>query len=91
MGSYNALMAGDQYQNYRASKETFESSHEIFRTVFPGGFAWEVLEVYSGPPKVVFKYRHWGVVEGPYKGHSPTGTIAESIGICIAEVNTESK
>lgn len=89
MGSYNALMAGDQYKNYLASKETFESSHEIFRTVFPGGFAWEVLEVYSGPPKVVFKFRHWGVVEGPYKGHSPTGAIAESIGICIAEVNTE--
>jgi hypothetical protein len=73
---------------YRASSETFESSHDIFRTVFPGGFAWEVLEVYSGPPTVAFKYRHWGLMEGPYKGHAATGRVVESIGVCIAKVNS---
>lgn len=26
----------------------FEESHECFRKAMPGGFSWEVLEVYSG-------------------------------------------
>lgn len=91
VGSYNALMATSSFQGeeakYQAAKETFESSHEIFRTVFPGGFAWEVLAVYSPPPVVVMKYRHWGVMEGGYKGHAPTGEVVESIGIVVAKVS----
>lgn len=92
VGSYNALMATTSFQGddakYQASKETFESSHEIFRTVFPGGFAWEVQAVYSPPPVVVMKYRHWGVMEGAYKGHAPTGEVVDSVGICIAKVQS---
>ena len=90
MGSYNALFATEKVEHegnlYRASLETFESSHDIFRTAFSGGFAWEVLEVYSGPPTVAFKWRHWGRMDGPYKGHAPTGRIIQSIGTCIAKV-----
>lgn len=90
VGSYNALLAtssvnGDD-ATYQASKETFESSHDIFRTAFPGGFAWEVQAVYSPPPVVVMKFRHWGVMEGPFKGHAPTGAVVDSIGICVAKV-----
>tara|TARA_R110002003_G_scaffold2646_3_gene24523 strand:- start:6395 stop:6964 length:570 start_codon:yes stop_codon:yes gene_type:complete len=31
-------------------------------------FAWEVLEVYSGPPTVSFRWRHWGVMKNDYVG-----------------------
>ena len=31
-------------------------------------FAWEVLEVYSGPPTVAFKWRHWGKMMADYVG-----------------------
>lgn len=95
VGSYNALLAtssvnGDD-ATYQASKETFESSHDIFRTAFPGGFAWEVQAVYSPPPVVVMKFRHWGVMEGPFKGHAPTGAVVDSIGICVAKVDENLK
>lgn len=31
-------------------------------------FAWEVLDVYSGPPVVAFKWRHWGTMKNDYVG-----------------------
>lgn len=31
-------------------------------------FAWEVLEVYSGPPRVAFRWRHWGSMKNDYVG-----------------------
>ncbi|KAG6558173.1 hypothetical protein Mapa_000354 [Marchantia paleacea] len=71
VGSYNALMASSlpgEHEAYKASLETFESSHEIFRSIFPDGFAWEVQSVYSGPPVVAFKWRHWGVMKAGFKG-----------------------
>lgn len=94
VGSYNALMKTsleEEHQDYKASKETFESSHDVFKTTFPKGFAWEVLEVYSSPPTVAFKWRHWGVMEGPFKGHAPTNDVIESIGTCIAKVDNDLK
>lgn len=90
VGSYNALLHSSlpqQHENYKSSVETFDSSHEIFRAVFPDGFAWEVLAVYSGPPVVAFKFRHWGVMKGPFKGHEPTEEIAQSFGMCVATVD----
>ncbi|KAL3682993.1 hypothetical protein R1sor_001015 [Riccia sorocarpa] len=94
VGSYNALMASNlpgEYEAYKASKETFESSHDIFRTVFPDGFAWEVLAVYSGPPVVTFKWRHWGVMKAGFKGHASTNEVVESIGITVAKVDEKLK
>lgn len=38
-------------------------------------FAWEVLEVYSGPPTVAFKWHHWGVMKGDYIGKNEDGTV----------------
>ncbi|KAH7284829.1 hypothetical protein KP509_34G072300 [Ceratopteris richardii] len=89
VGSYNALLQTKlegEHGAYKASQETFESSHDVFRAAFPGGFAWEVLEVYPGPPTVAFKWRHWGVMEGPFKGHPPSHDTINSIGTCIAKV-----
>jgi len=90
MGSYNALLQTslpEELQYYKTSMETFESSHEIFRAALPRGFAWEVVQVYTGPPLVTFKFRHWGVMEGPFKGHKPTGEIVQFTGIAIAKVD----
>lgn len=57
-----------------------------FVTAFPRGFALEVLEVYSGPPNIVYKFRHWGFMEGPFKGHAPTGEMVELYGVAVFKV-----
>ena len=36
-------------------------------------FAWEVLEVYSGPPTVSFRWRHWGTMKNDYVGINNKG------------------
>ncbi|MGX1806493.1 ester cyclase [Nocardia sp. NPDC055321] len=86
IGSYNILIGENPYY---PGGETFESSHHIFHTAFPGGFFWEVLEVLSGPPTVTFKWRHWGRYTGEYKGHEPTGEMIEMTGITIAKVSDD--
>jgi hypothetical protein len=83
-GSYNILIGENPH--YSASEETFESSHEVFHEAFPGGFFWEVLEVYSPPPTITFKWRHWGTFSGPYKGVAPTGERIEMFGVTVAVV-----
>jgi len=81
-GSYNLFIGETPY--YSAKEETFESSSNIFHTAFPGGFFWEVLEVYSPPPVVSFKWRHWGHFTGEYKGHKHTGQLVEIFGMTVA-------
>ncbi|WP_131747226.1 ester cyclase [Frankia sp. Cppng1_Ct_nod] len=81
-GSYNMLIGENPY--YSASEETFESSHQVFHDAFPGGFFWEVLDVYSPPPVITFKWRHWGTFNGPYKGFEPTGKRLEIFGVTVA-------
>ncbi|KAK9492204.1 hypothetical protein V1508DRAFT_404930 [Lipomyces doorenjongii] len=54
---------------YSPLNNDFESSHKTFKRMMPT-FAWEVLEVYSGPPKVAFKWRHWGVMKNDYVGYN---------------------
>jgi hypothetical protein len=88
-GTYNLFMADSEH--YKASQETFESSHDIFHSTFPQGFPWEVLEVYSGPPVVTFKWRHWGHFRGTYKGYAPTGETVEIVGISVARVTDDLK
>ncbi|WP_297614649.1 ester cyclase [Nocardia sp.] len=86
IGSYNILIGDNPYY---PGGETFESSHHIFHTAFPGGFFWEVLEVLAGPPTVTFKWRHWGRYTGEYQGHQPTGELIEMTGITIAKVSED--
>ncbi|CAL4947591.1 unnamed protein product [Urochloa decumbens] len=83
VGSYNALLDSPLLASsgaYDAAAETFRSSHDLFRAAFPRGFAWEVLKVYSAPPVIAFKFRHWGHKEGPYKGRAATGGRAAAGG-----------
>ncbi|CAE8590410.1 unnamed protein product [Polarella glacialis] len=88
---HNNMLVGET-QNYSAARHTFESSYKVFGAAFPEGFAWEVLEVYSGPPTIAFKWRHFGKMVGTYKDktgkqHKGNGEFLNLIGMCIATVN----
>ncbi|KAG5019155.1 hypothetical protein JHK87_015010 [Glycine soja] len=76
---------------YNPYEETADSSHKAFTTTFPRGFALEILHVYSGPPVIVYKFRHWGYMEGPFKGHAPTGDKIEVYGMAIFTLDENSK
>ncbi|OJJ51816.1 hypothetical protein ASPZODRAFT_163590 [Penicilliopsis zonata CBS 506.65] len=93
VGTYNALLTASQY--YDPAHNDFESSHKSFKRMMPT-FAWEVLEVYSGPPVVAFRWRHWGEMKHDYVGYNSSGekvTIEshggpiDIQGIVVAKVN----
>ncbi|CAO2829568.1 unnamed protein product [Amaranthus hypochondriacus] len=89
-GGYNGFLQTslpEEMRLYDPAKETRESSHRIFTTTFPRGFALEILQVYSGPPVIAYKFRHWAYMEGPFKGHPPTGELVELFGVAIFEVD----
>ncbi|KAH1114243.1 hypothetical protein J1N35_007621 [Gossypium stocksii] len=85
------VSVNEDLRGYKPAQETEHSSHLAFTTAFPRGFALEVIQVYSGPPSIVYKFRHWGYMEGPFKGHAPTGELVELYGISIFEVDDEMK
>ncbi|KAK9688776.1 hypothetical protein RND81_09G010300 [Saponaria officinalis] len=90
LGSYNALLKStmpNKYKYYKVEEESFETSHEVFRKALPRGFAWEVISVYSPPPIIAFKFRHWGFFEGPFKSHAPTGDLVEFYGLGVLKVD----
>ncbi|WCJ32286.1 pathogenesis-related family protein [Euphorbia peplus] len=90
MGSYNALLRSsmpEEYKFYKSEEETFESSHNAFTSAFPRGFAWELLQVYSGPPNIAFRFRHWGFFEGPFKSHAPTSQKIQFFGMGLLKVD----
>jgi len=93
IGPYNLLIG--ETADY-TGKASFEDSNKNFSSTFPEGFAWEVLEVYSGPPAVTFKWRHFGKMSGTFtdkagKEHKGNGEMLNLIGMCIAKVNEELK
>ncbi|KAL7155728.1 hypothetical protein ABFS83_03G096100 [Erythranthe nasuta] len=93
-GGYNSLLQTslpEKFRCFNPAEETVDSSHLAFTTAFPRGFALEIIQVYSGPPVIVYKFRHWGFMEGPFKGHSPTGEMVEFFGMAIFEVDENSK
>ncbi|KAG5612188.1 hypothetical protein H5410_023469 [Solanum commersonii] len=92
-GGYNTFLQTSLPENlrvYNPDDETFESSQNVFRSIFIRGFAIEVLHVYSGPPEIVYKFRHWGYMDGPFKGYVATGQLVELFGIGIFELEKES-
>lgn len=94
IGGYNAFLATTlppEHRIYDPEKESVESGMSTFLTAFPRGFAIEVLDVYSGPPRIAFKFRHWGYMEGPFKDHPPHGQRIEFFGVCIFHVDEDSK
>ncbi|EFR01629.1 hypothetical protein MGYG_04632 [Nannizzia gypsea CBS 118893] len=57
---------------YLNKDSDFAKSYKTFKRIMPT-FAWEVIEVYSGPPMVVFKWRHWGQIVNNYIGVNEKG------------------
>ncbi|KZV23179.1 pathogen-related protein [Dorcoceras hygrometricum] len=93
-GSYNIFLHTSlppSLRFYDPDQETYESSQSAFKTVFPRGFALEILKVYSGPPVISYKFRHWGYMEGPFKGSEPTGELVEFFGTAVFELDENSK
>ncbi|KAL9601186.1 MAG: hypothetical protein Q9219_002686 [cf. Caloplaca sp. 3 TL-2023] len=66
VGTYNAIIT-EPNDFYSPRTADFASSHKTFKRMMPT-FAWEVVEVYSGPPAVAFRWRHWGEMRGDYVG-----------------------
>lgn len=88
-GTYNLFLG--ESQHYSSQAEDFESSVHAFKEAFTTGFVWEVLEVYVGPPKVIFKWRHWGTHHGNFRDNSPSNQMIEVFGLSIADVNADLK
>ena len=65
VGTYNAILSSNEF--YSPATSDFASSHKTFKRMMPT-FAWEVVEVYGGPPQVAFKWRHWGYMKNDYVG-----------------------
>ena len=101
LGTYNALLDNRPIEGvYDPNVEGLQGSHKLFKRVMPV-FSWEVLEVYSGPPIVAFKWRHWGQMTGKYatKLESPPRQITaephngpiDIVGMTIAHVSESFK
>ena len=86
VGNYNVLMSGCPAKLWDAENTTWAQSHAAFHDAF-ASFPWEVLEVFSGPPKVAFSWRHWAHFTGSYEGNKGKGELVELYGFGVAEVN----
>lgn len=89
-GTYKAVLKTSlpkEFQYHKVEEESYETSDDAFKSALPRGFAWEVIKVYSGPPVIAFKFRHWGYFEGPFKGHAPTGDKVEFYGVVVMKVD----
>ncbi|KAL4214542.1 hypothetical protein CU097_003970 [Rhizopus azygosporus] len=93
IGTYNALIGDSEL--YKASEMDFAESHKLFKRALRT-FSWEVLQVYSGPPVVTFKWRHWGTMTGDLsvkigngkKLEAPASNeVVEAVGVTVAKVN----
>eukprot|EP00931_Biecheleriopsis_adriatica_P001819 TRINITY_DN10228_c0_g4_i1.p1 TRINITY_DN10228_c0_g4~~TRINITY_DN10228_c0_g4_i1.p1 ORF type:complete len:281 (+),score=35.57 TRINITY_DN10228_c0_g4_i1:53-844(+) len=89
IGPYNMLLG--ETSSYSARSHSFSSSNKVFSETFPEGFAWECLEVYSGPPSVLFKWRHFGKYSGTFtdknmRQYKGNGKMFSLIGMCVAKV-----
>ena len=89
VGTYNLFLT--ETEHYNPKEEDFESSYNLFVNALPQGFVWEVIEVFSAPPNVTFKWRHWGTFTGKYKDYAPTGETIEIVGMSVARVSEDLK
>ena len=76
---------------YDPKAETHQSGSKTFHNAFPDGFLWELIEILSPPPKVTFKWRHWGTFRGNFKKYAPTGETIEIVGVSIAHITEDLK
>lgn len=90
-GNYNWLLDSCDKTLYDSEKETFHSSHRLFRGAFLSGFPWEVIEVFSPPPTVAFSWRHWAQFNGEYRGRQGDDKTYDMYGFGILELNDDLK
>lgn len=76
VGTYNAVIESNDH--YCPMHNDFETSHKTFKRMMPT-FAWEVLEVYSGPPTVTFRWRHWGIMKEDYSAYNKLDTPTQPL------------
>ena len=86
VGNYNVLLDACPADVWDSKNITWEGSHDKFHNAF-AAFPWEVLDVYSGPPKVGFSWRHWGHFTGTYEENQGKGELVEVFGFATAVVN----
>ena len=87
VGNYNVLLNACPAEMWDSENITWEASHDAFHNAF-AAFPWEVLEVFSGPPKVAFTWRHWGHFTGTYEDkYKGEGQLIEMYGFGTAIVN----
>jgi len=85
-GNYNVLMSGVDKSLWDTENTSWNESHDMFRKAMPA-FAWEILEVFSGPPLVGFSWHHFGQFTGEYKGKQGNGEMSHLFGFGTAQVN----
>jgi hypothetical protein len=94
IGTYKAVIGDCEY--FMSSCLDLEQSKHIFHECFSEGFAWECIQVYSPPPTLAFKWRHWGKMTGPIRCPMKNGRqlvaeasheVIEIFGVTVAEVN----
>ena len=86
VGNYNVLLESCPAEFWDQEQTSWEQSHDAFHNAF-AAFPWEVLEVYSGPPKVAFSWRHWGHFTGKFEENDGKGELVEVFGFGTAVVN----
>mmetsp|Transcript_10229 Transcript_10229/g.25700 ORF Transcript_10229/g.25700 Transcript_10229/m.25700 type:complete len:278 (-) Transcript_10229:90-923(-) len=86
VGNYNVLLNACPARLWDSDKTSWEASHDKFHAAF-AAFPWEVLDVYSPPPKVAFTWRHWAHFTGEYEGVKGEGQLVEMFGFGTAVVN----
>jgi len=97
IGNYGWLLEGCPARLWDPVKMDFDASHHLFQNAFESGFPWEVISVLSGPPTVVFSWRHWAKFSGVYKcpasgvENQGTGELIELFGIARVEVDKDLK
>ncbi|KAJ2978077.1 hypothetical protein NUW58_g7609 [Xylaria curta] len=86
-----------QYSFAVNEQEPVSAEHMLrtFKRMMPT-FAWEVLEVYTEPPVVAFKWRHWGQFRGDYSAVNAAGEsvkvaahggLVDITGVTVAHLN----
>lgn len=72
MGSYNMFLGRTEF--YSRDYINSSTADTTFQTAMPSGFAIEVLQVFSPPPKVTLSFRHWGIMNGALRCPMRNGT-----------------
>ena len=88
-GNYSSSLACVGKEIYDATKETFDSTHDLFRNTFKDDFPGEVLQVFAGLPKVTFSWRHWGIFNGVYRERTGDNEKCERFGFCKVTVTEQ--